>query len=310
MCGRLCRTVRGSGHDSSDSPDSPDSPGPGNTDIFSRLGSPDSPYNPGYSGRFGSLGPGNPGSLSRLGSPDSPDSPDSPYNPGCSGRLGCPGSGNPDRLDPDNFGSLTSPDRIRNPDNPDNFGSLTSPDGIRNPDNPDSHGNQPSRPENSARPPMNIDLLTIGKTDSPEVAALVAEYARRINFYCRFTVTMLPDVKRTRSLAPRQQCVLEGEALLRQIAPGDCLTLLDERGAEYRSVELAGWLQKRMLGGTRRLVLAVGGPYGFSDAVYARADARLSLSKLTFSHQIVRVLLAEQLYRAFTILNNEPYHHE
>lgn len=104
--------------------------------------------------------------------------------------------------------------------------------------------------------------------------------------------------------------MLEGEALLRQIAPGDCLTLLDERGAEYRSVELAGWLQKRMLGGTRRLVLAVGGPYGFSDAMYARADARLSLSKLTFSHQIVRVLLAEQLYRAFTILNNEPYHHE
>lgn len=280
MCGRLCRTVRSGGPDSPDSP----GPGPGNPDSLSRLGSPDSP---GCSGRFGCPGSGNTDIFSKLGSPDSP------YNPGCSGRLGCPGSGNPDRLD-----------------NPDNFGSLTSPDGIRNPDNPDSPGNQPSRPENSARPPMNIDLLTIGKTDSPEVAALVAEYARRINFYCRFTVTMLPDVKRTRSLAPRQQCVLEGEALLRQIAPGDCLTLLDERGAEYRSVELAGWLQKRMLGGTRRLVLAVGGPYGFSDAVYARADARLSLSKLTFSHQIVRVLLAEQLYRAFTILNNEPYHHE
>lgn len=226
----------------------------------------------------------------RGGSPGSPDS-SGPGNPAILERLG-----SPDGLE--RFGSPGNPDRL------DSLGRLGCPD------NPDSSGRQPSRPENSARPPMNIDLLTIGKTDSPEVAALVAEYARRINFYCRFTVTMLPDVKRTRSLTPRQQCVLEGEALLRQIAPGDCLTLLDERGAEYRSVELAGWLQKRMLGGTRRLVLAVGGPYGFSDAMYARADARLSLSKLTFSHQIVRVLLAEQLYRAFTILNNEPYHHE
>ncbi len=248
-------------------------------------------------GSPGSSGPGNPDILERLGSPDGLE------------RFGSPG--NPDSLD--RFGSVGNPDRVA---------SLASlgcpvipayrgfPDYPFSPVNPDSSDRQPSRPENSARPPMNIDLLTIGKTDSPEVAALVAEYARRINFYCRFTVTMLPDVKRTRSLTPRQQCVLEGEALLRQVAPGDCLTLLDERGAEYRSVELAGWLQKRMLGGTRRLVLAVGGPYGFSDAVYARADARLSLSKLTFSHQIVRVLLAEQLYRAFTILNNEPYHHE
>lgn len=235
-----------------------------------------------------SSGPGNPDILERLGSPDGLD------------RFGS--HGNPDRLD--------SLGRLGCPDNPDNLGNPDNPDSPDSPGNPDSSERQPSRPENSARPPMNIDLLTIGKTDSPEVAALVAEYARRINFYCRFTVTMLPDVKRTRSLTPRQQCVLEGEALLRQIAPGDCLTLLDERGAEYRSVELAGWLQKRMLGGTRRLVLAVGGPYGFSDAMYARADARLSLSKLTFSHQIVRVLLAEQLYRAFTILNNEPYHHE
>jgi ribosomal RNA large subunit methyltransferase H len=234
---------------------------------------------------------GSPGS-SGPGNPDSPDS-SGPGNPAILERLG-----SPDGLE--RFGSPGNPDRL------DSLGRLGSP----GPDNPDSPGRQPSRPENSDRPTMNIDLLTIGKTDSPEVAALVAEYARRINFYCRFTVTMLPDVKRTRSLAPRQQCVLEGEALLRQVAPGDCLTLLDERGAEYRSVELAGWLQKRMLGGTRRLVLAVGGPYGFSDAVYARADARLSLSKLTFSHQIVRVLLAEQLYRAFTILNNEPYHHE
>lgn len=157
---------------------------------------------------------------------------------------------------------------------------------------------------------MNIDLLLVGKTDSPEVGTLVAEYVRRINFYCKFTLTMLPDVRSTRSLTPRRQRELEGEALLRQIAPGDYVALLDERGEQLRSVELAAWMQKRMVGGTRRLVLAVGGPYGFSDAVYDRANARLSLSKLTFSHQIVRVLLTEQIYRAFTILHNEPYHHE
>ncbi len=157
---------------------------------------------------------------------------------------------------------------------------------------------------------MNIDLLLIGKTDSPEVSTLVAEYARRINFYCKFAVTALPDVRSPRNLTPRRQRELEGEALMRQIASGDFVALLDERGEQYRSVELATWLQKRMLGGTRRLVLVVGGPYGFSDEMYARADCRLSLSKLTFSHQIVRVLLAEQLYRAFTILRNEPYHHE
>lgn len=157
---------------------------------------------------------------------------------------------------------------------------------------------------------MNIDLLLVGKTDSPEVGALVAEYVRRINFYCKFTLTMLPDVRSARSLTPRRQREQEGEALLRQITPGDYVTLLDERGEQLRSVELAAWLQKRMVGGTRRLVLVVGGPYGFSDAVYERANARLSLSRLTFSHQLVRVLLTEQLYRAFTILNHEPYHHE
>ena len=108
----------------------------------------------------------------------------------------------------------------------------------------------------------------------------------------------------------KQQRTAEGEAILRQLAAGDHVVLLDERGDEMRSVEFAYWLQKRMLGGVRRLVLVIGGPYGFSDAVYARADGRLSLSRMTFSHQIVRAIFAEQIYRAFAILNHEPYHHE
>ncbi len=157
---------------------------------------------------------------------------------------------------------------------------------------------------------MTIELIVIGKTDSKEVAALVELYARRVNFYCKFAVTTLPDVRNTKNLTAKQQRTAEGEALLRQLDDGDYTALLDERGTEYRSVEFAQWLQKRMNSGVKRLVLVIGGPYGFSEAVYARADARLSLSRMTFSHQIVRAIFAEQIYRAFTILNNEPYHHE
>lgn len=157
---------------------------------------------------------------------------------------------------------------------------------------------------------MSIELIVIGKTDSKEVAALVEMYARRVNFYCKFSITVLPDVRNTRSLTPKQQRTAEGEAILRQLAEGDCVVLLDERGEQMRSVEFAQWLQKRLNSGRKRLVLVIGGPYGFSEEVYARADGRLSLSRMTFSHQIVRALFAEQLYRAFTILQNEPYHHE
>lgn len=157
---------------------------------------------------------------------------------------------------------------------------------------------------------MVIELIVIGKTDSKEIAALVETYARRVNFYCRFALTTLPDVRNTKNLTVKQQRTAEGEAILRQVAEGDFVTLLDERGDEMRSVEFAFWLQKRMNSGLKRLVLVIGGPYGFSEEVYKRADARLSLSRMTFSHQIVRAIFAEQIYRAFTILNNEPYHHE
>lgn len=157
---------------------------------------------------------------------------------------------------------------------------------------------------------MVIELIVIGKTDSREIASLVEMYARRVNFYCKFSITTLPDIRSTRKLTAKQQSTVEGDAILRQLNDGDFVTLLDERGVEMRSVEFAEWLQKRMNSGIKRLVLVIGGPYGFSEVVYNRANAKLSLSQMTFSHQIVRAIFAEQIYRAFTILNNEPYHHE
>ena len=157
---------------------------------------------------------------------------------------------------------------------------------------------------------MNIELIVVGKTDQKEVEALVEMYAKRINRYCKFSITTLADVRNTKNMAPLRQKQLEGEAILRLVGEGDCLTLMDERGAQYTSMEYAQWLQKRKLSGVKRLVLVIGGPYGFSEEVYKRADQKISLSKMTFSHQIVRAIFTEQLYRAFTILHNEPYHHE
>ena len=157
---------------------------------------------------------------------------------------------------------------------------------------------------------MNIELIVIGKTDQQEVASLVEQYAKRVNHYCKFTVTTIADVKNTRNMAPSRQKQLEGEMILRLISEGDWVVLMDERGRQFTSMEYASWLQKRMLSGVKRLAIVIGGPYGFSEEVYKRANEKISLSKMTFSHQIVRAIFAEQLYRAFTILNNEPYHHE
>lgn len=157
---------------------------------------------------------------------------------------------------------------------------------------------------------MDIDLIAIGKTDSPEIAALIADYAKRINRYAKFSIVFLPDVRSSKKLPAEVQKQAEGEMLLRQFATGDTVVLLDEKGDELRSVEFASWLERRLAAGGRRICFVIGGPYGFSKAVYDRADALLSLSRMTFSHQIIRAIFAEQLYRAFTILNNEPYHHE
>ena len=157
---------------------------------------------------------------------------------------------------------------------------------------------------------MNIDLLVVGKTDSAEIQSLVATYLKRLNFYTRVTLVTLPDLKNTRNISAESQKRQEGELLMRQFADGDYVVLLDEKGAEMRSVEFSMWLQKRMNSGVRRLCFVIGGPYGFSKTVYDRADESISLSRMTFSHQIIRAIFAEQLYRAFTIIPNEPYHHE
>lgn len=157
---------------------------------------------------------------------------------------------------------------------------------------------------------MNIELIVVGKTDMKEVEALVAMYTKRLNHYVKFAITTLADVRNTKNLSAAEQKRMEGEAILRLVTDSDHLMLLDEHGLELRSIEFADLLQKRMSAGTKRLVFVIGGPYGFSDAVYQRANSKLSLSKMTFSHQIVRAIFTEQLYRAFTILKNEPYHHE
>ena len=157
---------------------------------------------------------------------------------------------------------------------------------------------------------MNIELIVVGKTDMKEVDALVQMYTKRINHYAKFTISYLPDLRNTKNISEQQQKSAEGEMLLKDITVGDYVVLLDEAGEEMRSVAFTQWMQKRMNSGVRRLVLMIGGPYGFSEAVYARANGKISLSKMTFSHQIVRAIFTEQLYRAFTIIKGEPYHHE
>lgn len=157
---------------------------------------------------------------------------------------------------------------------------------------------------------MNIELVVVGKTDLKEVEALVSIYSKRLNHYVRFAITTIADVRNTHNLSEAEQRRLEGESILRLVNDSDYVMLLDERGLELRSIEFAEVLQRRMSSGVKRLVFVIGGPYGFSEAVYSRANGKLSLSRMTFSHQIVRAIFAEQLYRAFTILRNEPYHHE
>ena len=157
---------------------------------------------------------------------------------------------------------------------------------------------------------MNCELIVVGKTDMKEVEALVAMYVKRLNHYVRFAITTIADIRNTKKLSEAEQKRLEGEAILRLLNESDHVTLLDEHGAELRSIEFAELVQRRMSSGVKRLVFVIGGPYGFSEALYQRANSKLSLSKMTFSHQIVRAIFAEQLYRAFTILKNEPYHHE
>ncbi len=156
---------------------------------------------------------------------------------------------------------------------------------------------------------MKTELILVGKTTDRHFAAGIDDYANRIRHYMPFAITIIPELKNTKNLTESQQKQAEGELILKQVQPQDLVVLLDEHGCEYRSVELASWLEQKQHT-ARRIVFIIGGPYGFSPAVYARANDKLSLSRLTFSHQMVRLVFAEQLYRACTIIRGEPYHHE
>ncbi len=155
---------------------------------------------------------------------------------------------------------------------------------------------------------MKISLLVIGKTTDGRLVSLIDDYRQRLSHYVPFELVVIPDIKNAKSLTQDQLKAAEGEAILAKVGTTEVI-LLDEHGAEYRSVEFAEWLQKKM-GSGRDLSLVIGGAYGFSPAVYQRANGKLSLSQMTFSHQMIRLMAIEQIYRAMTILRNEPYHHE
>ena len=157
---------------------------------------------------------------------------------------------------------------------------------------------------------MRIIVLAVGKTDRKELQQLIDTYVKRLTHYIKFEIKLLPDIKNVKHLSVAEQKKKEGETILKEISTADVLVLLDERGRQFTSKEMAASLQTRMNSGIKNLVFVIGGPYGFSDAVYQKASQEISLSKMTFSHQMIRLFFVEQLYRAFTILKNEPYHHQ
>ncbi|SDG54407.1 23S rRNA (pseudouridine(1915)-N(3))-methyltransferase RlmH [Psychroflexus sediminis] len=157
---------------------------------------------------------------------------------------------------------------------------------------------------------MTITLILVGKTDNRHLEALISDYKKRLSHFVNFEISIIPDLKKRKNMEIELQKEKEGELILKKISNSDFVVLLDEKGSEYSSTKLAGWLQKRMNTGLKNLVFVIGGPYGFSPDVYSRGDQKVSLSKMTFSHQMIRLFFTEQLYRAFTILGNLPYHHE
>ena len=157
---------------------------------------------------------------------------------------------------------------------------------------------------------MNIRLLAIGKTDNKTLQTLIDDYTKRLSFYVKFDLEIIPDIKNVKNLSEAQQKEKEGELILSKITPTDQLILLDENGKTFSSVGFSDFLQKKMNAGIKTLVFVIGGPYGFSETVYQKAQGKVSLSEMTFSHQMVRLFVIEQIYRGFTILRNEPYHHQ
>ena len=156
---------------------------------------------------------------------------------------------------------------------------------------------------------MTLKLLAIGKTDNKNLQSLIDDYQKRLGFYIKFKLDIIPDLKKVKHLSKDQQKQKEGELIVSKLQPTDILILLDENGKQLDSVTFSNYLQKHMNSGIKQLVFVIGGPYGFSPEVYQKANGKLSLSKMTFSHQMIRLFVVEQLYRGFTILKNEPYHH-
>lgn len=157
---------------------------------------------------------------------------------------------------------------------------------------------------------MKIVLCVIGKTDAGYFVDAINEYKSRLSHYIPFELAVISDIKNVKNLSKEQQKEKEGELILKSVQPGDYLVLLDEKGKEFSSMKFAEYIEKKMHTVSKRLVFVIGGPYGFSQSVYDAAQEKISLSKMTFSHQMIRLIFTEQLYRAMTILNNEPYHHE
>lgn len=157
---------------------------------------------------------------------------------------------------------------------------------------------------------MKTVLVVVGKNTDVNIGKLVEEYVGRINHYMPFSIEVVPELKNAKNLSMDQQKEKEAELLQKVFQPGDYIILLDEHGRERRSMEFAQWIQKKMSAGPRRIVFVVGGPYGFAPSIHQMRNEEISLSQMTFSHQMIRLLFVEQIYRAMTILHNEPYHHE
>jgi len=157
---------------------------------------------------------------------------------------------------------------------------------------------------------MNIRLLAIGKTDNKSLQTLIDDYTKRLSFYVKFDLEVIPDIKNVKNLSEAQQKEKEGELILSKLSATDQLILLNENGITFSSVGFSEYLQKKMNAGIKTLVFVIGGPYGFSEEIYKKAQGKVSLSEMTFSHQMVRLFVIEQIYRGFTILRNEPYHHQ
>ena len=157
---------------------------------------------------------------------------------------------------------------------------------------------------------MRVTLLCVGKTDEKYIEEGIAKYTKRLIHYVKINITVIPDIKNSKNLSQDQQKEKEADLILKQVDNSDTLMLLDEKGQQYRSVDFSKLLDKNMVSNVQHMVVVIGGPYGFSDRVYQRANGLLSLSKMTFSHQMIRLFFVEQLYRAFSIMRGEPYHHE